>query len=356
VVFVLPDLNGGGAQRVMLNLARTLDPSRFSPRIIVLGRGDQLSSELPEGIPVERLNARRLRDGLPALIRALRRLKPELAISALGYVNLALLAIRPLLARTQIVVREANTVSATLSAIPRGVPGRFLYARLYPRATVIIAQSDKIAAEIRALAPRAKVDILLNPVDVNRLRARVRATSLARSGTGLRLVAAGRLTRQKGFDLLIPLIARLPGDAFLTIYGDGPDRAALEAQIVAHGLSSQVSLPGFSADLPGAIAGADFFVLPSRWEGLPNVALESLALGTPVVASDQAGLEGLARETAPGALTIVPVGEAFVEALAGQQAQPSSSTRPNLLPERYCAEAVAVRFADLLSRCLATPA
>jgi glycosyltransferase involved in cell wall biosynthesis len=334
----------------MLNLARALDRARFSLRLVVLGPADDLASEVPAGIAVERLNASRLRDGLFRLVCALRRTNPRIVVSTLGYLNLGVLAVSPLLGpRTRIVVREANVVSATVRSMPRFVPSRMLYAKLYPRAGAVIAQTDEIAAEIALIAPGAKdrIAILRNAVDENALRARV--DSLTRiKGPGLRLIAAGRLTYQKGFDRLIGLMPNLPPDTQLTIFGEGPDHAALAAQIETLSLTGRVRLPGFQLGLTAAIAGADAMVLPSRWEGVPNVALEALALGTPVIASEEAGVARVAREAKKGAVTIAPFGPQFAAAIAVYRPTSFAALRPSLLPASFRSETVGKSFVDLL--------
>ena len=336
----------------MLTLARTLDPARFSVHIVIIGRANDFAAEIPPNATVEKLDANGMGKSLPRLIKTLRRINPKIVVSTMGYVNLSLLAARPLLGRdTKLVVREANVVQATLRAMPRWFPGGRLYAWFYPRAAAIIAQTNDIAREIAKAAPGSSERIVVIPNPVNQEQHRARAATPVRSrGKGLVLVTAGRLTRQKGFDRLITLMPQLP-DARLTIFGEGPDRGALEQQVSALGMQDRVSLPGFSTGLAAAIAGADVFVLPSRWEGLPNVALESLALGTPVVASEEAGLEDLATAAA-GAVTIAPVDSSFVDAIKRHRpaAQTIASPRPSLLPSDYRAEVVAARFNDLLAR------
>jgi len=350
VAFVLPDLGGGGAQRTMLTLARGLDQARFSLHFIVVGVADEFADEAPSTATIEQFKALRLRRALPGVIRSLSRLQPKIVVSTMGYINLALLAAQPLLGRdVALVVREANVVQATLGALPRWLPGRQLYAWLYPRAAAVIAPTNNIAEEIALVASRAseRIVVMPNPVDEERLRARA-GTPLRAPGDGLALVAAGRLTRQKGFDRLIALMPQLPG-ARLTIFGEGPDRVALERQVYALGIQDRVALPGFSSELPAAIAGADLLVLPSRWEGLPNVVLESLALGTPVVASEDAGVEEIARMSA-GTVTIAPVDYSFVDAIKRRRpaTAPIASPRQSLLPPTYRAEIVAARLNDLL--------
>ena len=103
----------------------------------------------------------------------------------------------------------------------------------------------------------------------------------------IELIAAGRFVPQKNFQLAIKALALIPDRRFrLTILGDGPERAALQATIERLGLGERVSMPGYVADIRAKLSGANLFLLPSIYEGYPAVAVEALAAGVPVVATD----------------------------------------------------------------------
>jgi glycosyltransferase involved in cell wall biosynthesis len=346
IAIVLPDLGGGGAQRVMLTLADGFLRMGVAVTIVVVGGKDVL--EPPPGVVVERLGAARLRSALPRLIRVLRRLDAEVIISVMGYLNMALAAARPLLGRSRLVLREANRLSVTRDALPGPLAG-LGYRLAYPRADLIVAPTQRIAAEIAAAAPgaRGRIVEVPNPVDVAGLRSRAARPERA-AGPGLRIVGAGRLTKAKGFERLIAAARGLPPDSQITIYGTGPEQSALQSQIDDAGLSERVRLAGFSRDLPQAIAGADVFALPSRVEGLPNVGLEALALGTKVIAWDSAEMDGV--ECAIGAVRLVRDVEGFTAALLAIAPDPVQAPRPALLGDIYHANSVVTRWAELLGR------
>jgi len=353
IVFLLPDLGGGGAQRVMLTLAAHLDRSRFEPHLLIVGGAS--TQPLPDGVSAERGNAKRLISGVPWFVRRLRHLQPAIVVSTLAYTNLALLAAAPLLPRrTRIVVREANIPSATLAALPGWLRRLQPYKRFYPRATRIIAQTQAVADALTDVAPevRDSIRLLANQVDTARLRtAAVPPQRFA--GTGLRLVGAGRLTDQKGFDRLIEAAPRLPADSEITIFGEGPDRKRLTERIAVLGLEGRVRLAGYCADLAPHLAGADALVMPSRWEGLPNVALEALALGTPVVATPECGLAEVAAKVGD-AIRIAPFGDDWIARIGDLVADPARAAclQPSLLPDDHSIETVIARFQDLLDDCL----
>jgi len=277
----------------------------------------------------------------------------------MGYLNLALLASASLLPRaTRIVVREANVLEATARALPSWMPARLLYRQFYPRAAAIVAPSRKVATEIVGALPATAppITVIPNPVDISSLRRR--ATPPQReAGHGLRLVAAGRLTHQKGFDRLVAQLPDLPADALLTIYGDGPERGALEEAVNRLSVNDKIRFAGFTNVLPAAMAGADAFLLPSRWEGLPNVVLESLAVGTPVIASSGAAVEEIAEIAAPGAVTIADFdgGCASWTADIRESEHGRAELRPSLLPPLYHSENVIGRWSKLLDGITRSP-
>jgi len=116
-------------------------------------------------------------------------------------------------------------------------------------------------------------------------------------------VAAGRLTIQKGFDLLIDAVAQLQGKTrpfTLLISGSGKEWKNLENQINKKGLNRIVKLIGFQNNLSKILNAADFIIMPSRHEGMPNVAMESMALGKPVIASNVNGVPELIKHRESG--------------------------------------------------------
>ena len=347
VAVVLPSLAMGGAERVAVALLGALNRARYAPALVAFEASGPLAAAVPADVELIGLGHARLRAALPALLRALRRLRAEVVLSTLGYVNLALLAARPLLPATaRIVVREANTPSLALPNAPHPFATRIGYRMLYPSADAVLCQHRGTLAEMAArfrVAPE-RLHLIPNPVDEDALRGAARGAR--RTGDGPHLVAAGRLARQKGYDRLIPLMAEIKS-AKLTIYGDGPERGALEALAAAPAVAGRVRIAGTADPLAPELAAADACVLASRWEGLPNVALEALACGTPVVATSECG--GLVELESAGAVTIAPWGPAFRDALAAVVPDPATPRpRPSLLPPRFRLEAVARAFEAVL--------
>ncbi|SDH36849.1 glycosyltransferase [Roseospirillum parvum] len=346
VVVVLPSLAGGGAERVALGLLAEATRAGLAARLITLGGPHTLADLVPSGVAWRDLGRPRLRQALPGLIGELRRCGPATVFSTFGHLNLPLLAARPVLPRgTRLVIREANLPSLSLHRVP--VPGLFgrLMGLLYPTADCVVASSRLMADELQARfrVPPGRLEVCPNPTDVRTLRAA--ATPPRRApGPGLRLVAAGRLTRQKGVDRLIPLLGELPADTHLTVLGEGPEGPAWRALAERLGVQARIEWRGFAACPWPWLAGADALVLPSRWEGLPNVVLEALACGTPVVAAPEAGAVAEIAEAALGAVRLATPGPAMVAALAALDRKTADAVRPSLLPAMYTAPAAGRRF------------
>ncbi|WP_299395025.1 glycosyltransferase [Pelagibius sp.] len=354
LLFVLPNFAGGGAERVALTLLAEIDRQRFAPHLAVLSASGPLRGLVANDVQLHELGEGRLRRALPKLIGLVRHLNPSVVFATQGYLNMALLAARPLLPReTRLALRESNTPSQSLPNRRYARLMAWAYRLLYPRTDLLFCQHRLTEREMRDRfgVPADKIVSLPNPVPLENLRAAA-ARPRRDAGPGLRFVAAGRLHRQKGFDRLIGSFPALPADCRLTVYGEGPDRAVLEAQISALALQDRVTLAGFSDTLPAALAGADACVIPSRWEGLPNVALEALACGTPVIATPESGGIAELAEAAPEAVTLAGFSEneptSFIAAMQGCSARQEIGLRSSLLPAAYDATAVRNRFENAL--------
>jgi len=349
VLFVLPDFEGGGAQRVLVTLANALDRTRFKPAILVLHERGPWREMVASDVAVTAVGHARLRYGLWALRAAMRRAAPDVVISTIGYINLGVLLGRPRTSR--VIVRESNTPGAAPKGLLSRLAQRIAYALLYRRADCVISPNEPIAEELahEYRVPASRIRIVHNPVDEQALRV-AGAPPRRRPGQGGRFVAVGRLSRQKGYDRLIELLASGAGDFHVAVFGEGEDLAALEAQALARGLADCITFAGFDPNPATWIAGADALVLPSRWEGLPNVVLESLACGTPVIATPESGgIDEIARLAKAGAVTIAPMGPDFLAAMVAAPRNESGHLRESLLPNQFKLASVVATYESLLS-------
>jgi glycosyltransferase involved in cell wall biosynthesis len=287
VLFVLPGIGAGGSEHVVNNVANHLASLGWHVVVAAFAEAETESfySYRPEvtlrrlGLPPARTHllagARETAKRVAALRRAIRDERPSLVISFLTRTNvLALLAGVGL--SVPIIVSERNNPAMQ----PIGAPWSLLRRLLYPAAAGLVTMTEGARNYFPARV-RARTWVIPNPVD--------RPTCFEPRREGRTLAAVGRLVPQKGFDLLLEAFAAVAPkhpEWKLLIWGEGPERAALEAQRDRLGLAGRVLMPGVSSAPGSWVGSADLFVLSSRYEGWGIVLLEAMAAGLPVVSFD----------------------------------------------------------------------
>jgi glycosyltransferase involved in cell wall biosynthesis len=295
VLLLIPHLGGGGAERVLELLARGLNPEKYE-----LHLGLVTQSEIDATNPLSRacvhcLGAARVRGGALPLLTLVRRLKPDLILSGMFHLNFLVLLLRPLFPRkTRVLVRQNGTVSSALAFATHALRTRMFYRLLYRNADKVICQTQSMAEDLSAeLGLReSRITVLPNPVDLEEIRNVTAAASDLHQIHGPHLLAVGRLSREKGFDLLLQALVavrRLHPDVRLSIAGTGPEETALKAECHALGLDSAVLFTGQIARPWTLFPDATLFVLSSRHEGMPNALLEAAAGGLRIVALPSSG-------------------------------------------------------------------
>ena len=293
VLLLIPHLGGGGAERVTALLARELSREKYELHLGVITQTAEEVGLAVAGVKVHALGARRVRGGALRLLRLVRRLRPDVILSGMAHLNFLVLLLRPFFPRKpRVLVRQNSTASAALEF--GGLPAytRLLYRKLYRRADRVICQTEAMAADIASLAGIAagKIAVLPNPIDSEAIGARGggEPADWPESGSaGPHLLAVGRLSKEKGIDLLFEALAQVrssfPG-ANLLIAGTGPEEEALKQLCVDLKLQHAVRFAGHVDDPARYFSGATLFVLSSRHEGLPNALLEAAAGGLPIAA------------------------------------------------------------------------
>jgi glycosyltransferase involved in cell wall biosynthesis len=210
--------------------------------------------------------------------------------------NIVLLAAKPFLPKgTRIVIRESTMPGIFLrqeSNWPR--LWGWIVRWLYRKADKVVCLSDAMAKELAEEfeVPRELLARIYNPLDFDKVRKLADTGGNPYCGLGPNLVTAGRLSREKGFDLLLqamPTVVSVLPKAKLLVLGEGPMQEELEKQAKKLGLDGSVHLAGFQENPWRYFKHADVFVMPSRYEGMPNALLEALAVGAQAVAADCPG-------------------------------------------------------------------
>lgn len=343
----------------MINLAEALaHEGRSVDLVVVRAEGPYLAQvQALEGVRLVPLGGRKTTTSVLALARYLRQNEPRAIISALSTPNITtIVAARLARYRGPVVVTVHNTLRISLARAGRvlkAVAPR-LMRWMYPLADAVVAVSTGVADELADAIdlPRHRVHVIFNPVVSETLLERAEHSDEGRRGSEApTFLGIGRLAHQKGFDTLIRAFAevRKVRPAQLLILGEGPLRQELTELAESLGLTDSVSLPGFVDNPYARLARSSVFVLSSRWEGLPTVLIEALALGVPVVATDcPSGPSEILVDARSGTLVPVDDVKAMSEAMLRRMDQPHDRELGATMTAPYTFAASANGYLDLL--------
>jgi len=296
VALFITDLTGGGAERVMINLADGLVRlGREVDMVLVKAEGAMLAN-VPKGVNIVDLKAPHAMLSAPALAKYIDAEKPVAVLAALNQPNVAAVWAKRLSRhKPKIVISIHNTLSVEAGEAAnwrvRLMPA--FVRQFFGWADAIVAVSNGVADDFVTMTGirRDRVEAIYNPVVSQEMIDRAQETvddPWFASGEPPVVVAVGKLHPQKDYVNLLNAFAavRRGREARLLILGEGQERAELEALIGELGLTDDVRMPGFVGNPFAYMNKSAVFVLSSRWEGLPTVLIEALACGTPVVSTD----------------------------------------------------------------------
>lgn len=296
LAFYMPSLAGGGAERVFLHLAKGFVDRGYEVHLVLARAEGPYLPQIPKEVRVVDLRAPRVLASLPGLVRYLRREKPFAMLSALDHTNAVAIAARSIARVPTRIVATVHSTPTQVVTNARTLPARLLplWTRpLYRRAHVVVAVSQGVANELVHYVgiPEHKVRVVYNPIITPGLFRKAEEPlghPWFHEGEPPVILGVGRLTKPKDFPTLIRAFAIVHRQrpARLMILGEGEERPALESLVRELRLDEDVSLPGFMQNPYPYMKRAAVFVLSSRWEGLPTVLIEAMALGTPVVATN----------------------------------------------------------------------
>jgi len=286
----LPDLGGGGAERVALALLQGFLDRGHPVDLVLAQRRGALLPLVPQDVDIIDLGAPKLRQVIGPLARYLRQRRPQTLHAMMWPLPLIAVAARAL---ARVDTRIIGSEHTTLSTMPHGLRHRVVRAITrfsYIRTNALVAVSVGVAEDLSTFigVPRNRITVIHNPLQLPAILPD-RAIAAGRWPTGTkRILAVGALKSEKNYPLLLRALAgvreRIP--ASLLILGDGPLREALEAQVTQDGLDDAVIFAGFDTNPWPYYAAADLFVLSSDYEGFGNVLVEALYAGLPVVSTD----------------------------------------------------------------------
>lgn len=328
ILHLITELSTGGAQMALWRLLKGLDRERFRPVVACLYNGDgMVAGRIRElGIPVIDLGmtAKWRLDALERLYRLLRRERPCILHTWMFHVTIPGRLLGRL-AGVPVIISAERTMGQESEA------RYWLNWLTAPLGDRVICVSERVAdfsAEHIGLSP-ARLVVIPNGIELLPQPAVDKAAvwaELGRPRPEMVIGTVGRLEPVKGFPYLLEALAQLAPAypaVHLLIVGDGPERTALEAQAHRLGLGERVIFAGHRTDVPLLMGGMDLFVLPSIWEGMPNVVLEAMAAGLPVVATAVGGTPEIVVEGETGLLVPPRDPAALAEAMERLLADPA---------------------------------
>jgi sugar transferase (PEP-CTERM/EpsH1 system associated) len=312
ILYLITELDTGGAQTALQRLLAGLDRARFSPTVACFYNGDSAVAQRIRalGVPVIDLGmtAKWRLDAFVRLYCLLHRQRPTILHTWMFHANLpgrvlGRLAGVPIVISSETTMGQEGWLRCWFNWITSPLPDR------------VVCVSERVAEfAARTIGiPPAKLVVIPNGVPLEDFQPGDRSRARVELGIPLRAVVAGtvgRLQPVKGTSYLLEAWALLASDhpdAILLLVGGGPQQAALERMSRRLGISERVRFLGDRADVPDLLRGMDVFALPSVWEGMPNAVLEAMAVGLPVVATAVGGTPEVVVDGVTGLL--VPSGD-----------------------------------------------
>jgi glycosyltransferase involved in cell wall biosynthesis len=290
VFFIIPSLQGGGAERVLIALANHFNQLGCSPVIIALNYCEP-AYEIDKGVKVVFLLNReqdqiwyRLYYMYQTFFKLLNLLLKEKPVCALSFITSANLwtGLTCAVTRTPFIVSERTSPNRSINQFSYLL--KYIIAFIYKKAEAVVVSAKGVEDCMR------ENEAFKNMTNIYRITNAVpqfKPISTKKVHPRRFILGVGRLTYVKGFDQLITAFSNaLPDDVDLLIVGDGEDRADLICQIYNLGLRDRVKLVGAKTNLQDYYSQADLFVLPSRNEGYPNALVEAMSFGCACIAMD----------------------------------------------------------------------
>jgi glycosyltransferase involved in cell wall biosynthesis len=360
LAFVLPNLGGGGAERVALTLIQTFVDRGYSIDLVLLRHEGELLPLLPPQVNVIDLRAPKMRMGLLPLMRYLRRTKPRsIHVSMWPLTTLTVAAHRLARSRSRLLLTDHTTLSKHFEHLGyvQSWLMRLSIRLTYPLADERLGVSNGAADDLAAFGgiPRSSISVIYNPVTMPDCAPGLDLSATngeALWGVGsARILTVGNLKKEKNHELLIRAFAQIARvrPAKLIILGEGPMRNRLEQVAIEEGVGDRVELPGFVADPWPYYHSAQVFALSSDLEGYPLVLIEAMKCGLQIVSTDcRSGPREILAGGTYGTLVRCADARAFASALENSLDHPMDRARLRNRGDELAGPGIYEQYLDLM--------
>jgi len=288
ILFFIPNLMAGGAERVISFLTNNLDNKLFDCSLIIIGSKKDIAYDI-EKSKVKFLNEERVSRSIPKLIKTLRQEKPNIVISTVSHLNVAIGISSYFYRKSVYVARQAaiTKISFNIDKTPKKSWTPDLLGRALRKMDYVICQSKDMAVDcINEFSVREEsLKIIRNPItDDFKIN---KENTLDKDQ--LNFITVGRLVEIKGHLRLIKILSKVKTPFTYTIIGDGPLRDEILSEAKKLNIDKKLRHIPYTKKVADHLSKSDYFLQGSLSEGFPNALLESCAVGTPVIAFDVPG-------------------------------------------------------------------
>lgn len=349
IIFILPDLETGGAERIVTTIANHLPREIFEPKILLLRKEGGYLELLKDDIEIIDIKTPRIRHSLKPILKEIRTRKPDVVFSGFGEINAYLSLFIKFFPNTKFIARETNVVSQHVTRKEI----RFFY-KFYNNYHRIICQSDDMQNDLieNFKIKKEKLIKINNPVDFEFIEKQLEISQRPESFNDefKNIVAIGNLSARKGFDNLLKVFSHLQNEKILLhILGDGRDKELLH-QMKSDLKLKNVIFHGQQKNPYQFLKFADLFTLSSRYEGFPNVLLEAGACGTFSLANNcKGGITEIIQPTINGEISDIENHKEFAQKIVEVLKENHNSVAiKNSIKNRFSKEIILEKYIHIL--------
>lgn len=288
ILFVLPSLKAGGAERVVSFIAQNLDDSKFQAQLLVIGFEKDAAYSI-KNINVLFLNKKRVLTSIPKLFTQILKKKPHIVFGSIAHVNRVLAMFSIILPKIKFVGREASVMSVLNKyEPPQHILLRQFFKNYHKYLDVVICQSNDMLNDIKLNnnLNESNLVVINNPITND---FQFKNKNVTNKNNIIKYITVGTLDKRKGHLRLLNILNKVNHSFHYTIIGSGDELESINQSIKKLNLSDKVTHIPYTNKVSDYLKGNDLFLNGSFVEGFPNVLLESCAVGTPVIAFDAPG-------------------------------------------------------------------
>lgn len=282
ILFILPSLRPGGAERVISIISQSIDKSLFEPTLLVIGF-DKDNSYSTSNVATIYLNKPRVLNSIYSLYKQIQKNKPKIVMSSIGHVNIIMGTFSFLFPETKFVAREASIegVMQKFNKKTTFLP-KWLIQLIYNQLDMIICQSDDMSKDLisKYNLLSNKVITINNPISIE---AKIKPKCTLTGNTVTKFITIGRLSKEKGHIRVLQALSQFKKPFHYTIIGDGPEKNNIIDKATELNIRDNITHIPYTKEVAVHLIQNDFFLQGSFVEGFPNSLLESCTVGVPAV-------------------------------------------------------------------------